>query len=121
MIDTVPAPPARTAAHVLLAKFFRGFTDPARLVILEALCDSPRSVGELAAIARLSQPATSNHLSCLLDCGLVERQQRGRYGVYSLADPRIPTLLLIGADMLRDHAAQVAACTHMGAAEDGRS
>lgn len=104
----------RTAAHGLQAKFFRGFTDPARLVILEALCQSPRTVGELVNMAALSQSATSNHLACLLDCGLVKREQRGRYGVYSIADPRVESLLQLGAEMLRDHASEVAACTHMG-------
>lgn len=111
---TAPITPTRTATHALQAKLFRGFTDPARLVILEALCSAPRTVGELSAIAELSQPATSNHLACLLDCGLVQREQRGRYGVYSIADARVPLLLQLGGEMLRDHAAQVAACTHMG-------
>lgn len=110
-------PGTRTAMHALQAKFFRGFTDPARLVILEALCGSPRTVGELSTIAELSQPATSNHLACLLDCGLVAREQRGRYGIYSIADHRVPTLLQLGREMLRDHAAQVAACAHMGTTE----
>lgn len=109
--------PARTTAHTLQAKLFRGFTDPARLVILEALCDAPRTVGELATIAELSQPATSNHLACLLDCGLVARERRGRFGVYSIADDRVPALLQLGREMLRDHAAEVAACTHMGGTE----
>jgi ArsR family transcriptional regulator, cadmium/lead-responsive transcriptional repressor len=120
MTEIAPRQSARTSAHALQAKFFRGFTDPARLVILEALCESPRTVGELATIAGLSQPGTSNHLSCLLDCGLVEREQRGRYGMYSIADPRVASLLRMGADMLRDHAAEVAACTHMGTVEDTR-
>lgn len=114
MAVSPPVTPSRSTAHTLQAKFFRGFTDPARLVILEALVDAPRTVGELAAIAELSQPATSNHLACLLDCGLVTRERRGRYGVYSIADPRVASLLAIGTEMLQDHAAQVAACTHMG-------
>lgn len=112
--ETGPTIQTRTVMHTLQAKLFRGFTDPARLVMLEALCAAPRTVGELSAIAELSQPATSNHLACLLDCGLVQREQRGRYGVYSIAEPRVPTLLQLGREMLRDHAAQVAACTHMG-------
>lgn len=115
--DTAPVTPTRTAAHTLQAKLFRGFTDPSRLVILEALCIAPRTVGELATIAETSQPAASNHLACLLDCGLVQREQRGRYGVYSIADARVPALLQLGREMLRDHAAQVAACTHMGGPE----
>lgn len=105
-----PHPPLLT----LQAKLFRGFADPSRLAILKALASSPRSVGELAGIAGLSQPATSNHLACLLDCGLVARERNGKYRVYSLVDERVPALMTLGAELLRDHAAQVAACTHMG-------
>lgn len=103
----------RQMANSLQAKFFRGFTDPSRLAILHALCEAPRTVGELATIAGLSQPATSNHLACLLDCGLVMRERQGKYGIYSLADERVPQLLALASDMLGDHASNVAACTHM--------
>lgn len=102
------------AALSLQAKLFRGFADPSRLGILQALCAESRTVGELATIVGLSQPATSNHLSCLLDCGLVVRERRGKYGLYSLADARVPRLLALASEMLSDHAAQIAACTHMG-------
>jgi ArsR family transcriptional regulator, cadmium/lead-responsive transcriptional repressor len=70
------------------AKLFRGFCDPSRLSILEALRGGPRSVGEMVESTSLGQPNVSNHLSCLLDCGLVVREQRGRFGIYSLADLR---------------------------------
>ena len=96
------------------AKLFRGFADPSRLAILEALCISPQSVGELAAITGLSQPNTSNHLSCLLECSLVMREQRGKFAVYSLADDRIATLLALANEVLSDHTAQVAACARYG-------
>lgn len=62
------ASPTR-AALALKAKLFRGFADPSRLSILEALRDGSLSVGEIATATALSQPNVSNHLSCLLDCG----------------------------------------------------
>jgi DNA-binding transcriptional ArsR family regulator len=75
------------------AKLFRGFSDPSRLSIVEALRAGPLSVGEIVSAAGLSQPNTSNHLACLLDCGLVTREQRGRFVYYELSDPRIDALL----------------------------
>ena len=70
----------------LKAKLFRGFSDPSRLSILEALREGPRSVGDLVDMTGLSQSNTSNHLACLLDCGLVEREQQGRRAIYRLGD-----------------------------------
>lgn len=115
MASRITPPFPRYSIYSLQAKVFRGFTDPARLMMLEALVTEPRTVGELATIAGLSQSATSNHLACLLDCGLVTRERRGKYGIYSLADERIPRLLSLTNEMLSDHAAQIAACTHMDA------
>lgn len=55
----------------LKAKLFRGFADPSRLAVLEALKDGARCVSEVVGITGLSQPNVSAHLSCLEDCGLL--------------------------------------------------
>lgn len=39
-------------------------------------------VGELAALARLSRPATSHHLKILQDAGLVDHYQQGTKNFY---------------------------------------
>lgn len=101
----------------LRAKLFRGFADPSRLAILDALRDSSRTVGELVEATGLSQSNTSNHLACLLDCGLVTREQRGKFAVYSLADTRVAALLLLADDLLADVAARIYACTRYDAPE----
>lgn len=46
--------------------------EPHRRVILDALRDTERPVGELVERLRLSQPAVSKHLRVLRDAGLVE-------------------------------------------------
>lgn len=93
------------------AKLFRGFADPCRLAILETLRQGPQTVGELVATTGRSQSNTSNHLACLLDCGLVSRQQRGKYAVYALADQRIASLLGLADEVIADVAAGIYACT----------
>jgi ArsR family transcriptional regulator, cadmium/lead-responsive transcriptional repressor len=102
----------------LAAKLFHGLSDGCRLAILEALRAGPQTVSELVAHTGRSQPNTSNHLACLLDCGLVTREQRGRHGVYRLADPRVGALLALADEVLADVATGVAACCRYG--RDGR-
>lgn len=53
----------------LKAKLFRGFGDPSRLSILDALRNGPLTVSELIEATGLSQSNVSNHLGCLRDCG----------------------------------------------------
>lgn len=107
----------------LKGKLFRGFADPARLAILECLRPGVRSVGEIVAATGLSQSNTSNHLRCLLDCGLVSREQRGHFVYYALSDPRVGLLLGIADDLLTEVATGVYACVRYAEMEgdpDGR-
>ena len=82
-----------TSSIELQAKLFRGFADPSRLSILEALRDGERTVSDLVQTTGLTQPNVSNHLSCLRDCGLVTVRQQGRFAYYSLSDERVAQLL----------------------------
>jgi len=108
---------ANPAAVALRAKLFRGFADPSRLAILDALGDRPRTVGELVEAVGLSQSNTSNHLACLLECGLVVREQRGKFAVYALAGERVVALLALADGVLADFADGIYACTRYGASE----
>lgn len=92
------------------AKLFRGFADPSRLAIVEALREGARSVGEIVEITGLSQPNTSNHLACLLDCEVVEREQHGRFAFYRLADERVGALLSLADGILSDGVRGVYVC-----------
>src|SRR5688572_30109926 len=94
----------------LKAKLFRGFSDSSRLTIVEALRGGTRSVSEIVEITGLSQPNTSKHLACLLDCGLVEREQDGRFAFYRLADARVAALLEVADELLLDVAHGVYVC-----------
>ena len=102
---------AQTQAVTLKAKLFRGFADPSRLALLEALRNGPQTVGELVSATSLSQPNASNHLSCLRDCGLVVATQRGRFVTYQLSDPRVETLISLADEVLADVARGVYECT----------
>jgi ArsR family transcriptional regulator, cadmium/lead-responsive transcriptional repressor len=96
----------------LQAKLFRGFADPSRLAILEALRVGPRTVTEVVGATGLTQSNVSNHLGCLRDCGLVASEQQGRYVRYRLSDERVAQLLNLADELLADVAKGVYQCTH---------
>jgi DNA-binding transcriptional ArsR family regulator len=100
----------------LKAKLFRGFADPSRLAILEAIHLNPLSVNEIVEATGLSQPNVSNHLSCLRDCGLVTSKQTGRYVRYQLSDKRVGQLLRTADELLADVARGVYECTRYNSA-----
>ena len=77
----------------LLAKLFRGFADRSRLAVLSTLLNGPQCVSAVVAATGLTQPNVSNHLSCLRDCGLVTREQRGLFVFYRLTAPAIAQFL----------------------------
>jgi DNA-binding transcriptional ArsR family regulator len=104
-------PSLQKQAIGLKAKLFRGFSDPSRLSILEALRTGPATVSEIVSATGLSQPNVSNHLACLRDCGLVNSHSSGRTVVYQVSDERVIHLLSLADELLADSAQGVYACT----------
>jgi len=102
---------AETTNLSVKARFFRGFSDPSRLKILESLRAGELTVGAIVEKTGLSQSNVSNHLSCLRDCGLVTAEQRGKFVVYSLSDSRVNELLTVAEMLLADVARGVYECT----------
>lgn len=81
------------------------FVDPTRILILYALDEKPRNVGELAHELQISQPATSRHLKVLRDRGLVATTRQGSSIQYRLADKRLIQALDLLRAVLRDRIA----------------
>ena len=75
------------------AKVIRGLGDATRLSILETLREGEKITSEIVKKTGQSQSNVSNHLSCLLDCGLVtNRRDRKKY-FYKLSNKKIIKLL----------------------------
>lgn len=102
---------AKTQPIELQARLFRGFSDPSRLAILDALRSGPLTVSEIVKLTHLSQSNASNHLCCLRDCGLVVAEQNWRYVTYQLSDARVGDLLALAESLLSDVARGVYECT----------
>ena len=112
------------SAIALKAKLFRGFADPSRLSILEALREGPLTVGAIVEKTGLSQSNVSNHLRCLSDCNLVASTPQGRSTLYQLSHPKIADVFAFTEEILRDIGRSVYACTnytadHLQGAEKG--
>lgn len=73
----------------LKADFFRLLGHPARVRILELLCDGERSVGDLQTALDLDSSGTSQHLTAMRRQGLLESRRDGNSVLYSVKDPRI--------------------------------
>jgi len=104
----------RTDPLAVETKLFRGLADPARLRILLALRAGPMAPGEIAAQLVLTPSNASNHLLCLLECGLVSVESRGRHNVYGLADPAVDRLLDAGAMLLDVIGPAIEECINYG-------
>lgn len=108
----------RTRRHEALgelrAKVFRGLADPTRLAIVTSLLAGRRNVGEIVETTALPQPTVSAQLACLYECGLVRREQHGRFVYYDLAGPDVRALLERVDALLERTAEQIAACVAYG-------
>lgn len=96
----------------LEAKLFKGFADQSRLSILEAILDGPKTVSEIVKATKLSQPNTSAHLSCLLDCGLVRKEKKGREVFYQISVKEIVDIIFTTRKILKKHGKEIYKCTH---------
>ena len=109
-------PPPHIAADLAprRARLFSGLADPSRLQILHALSDGPLNVSELVDRTGLSQPNTSNHLACLLGCGLVVREREGRFVYYRHAHSDVTALLTLADHVVSETAPHILECPHCG-------
>ncbi len=95
----------------VITALFKGLADRSRLSVLRACLNEPRCVSEITEATGLSQPNVSGHLACLWDCGLVEREQRGRRTYYSVPEPRVRALLAAADDLLVEVGDRVYVCS----------
>lgn len=97
----------------LKAKLFRGLGDSTRLSILESLREGEKTTSQIVAeTSGQSQSNISNHLSCLLDCGLVKNRRQGKNIFYRLGDKKVSKLLEESDAILFELARGIYACVN---------
>ena len=78
-----------------LARMFKALGDPTRVRLLSMIAagaDNEACVCDLTEPVGLSQPTVSHHMKQLVEAGLVEREQRGRWAYYRLVDDTLIAL-----------------------------
>lgn len=87
------APPSPTPEQLdQIALLFKVLGEPMRLRILQAVCHSPRFVGEIVALTGATQPNVSKHLALLISSGILRRQRKGQRVSYALKNPLVTRL-----------------------------
>lgn len=100
-----------TGATSVYARLFHALSDPNRLAILQHLALGEHRVRDLVEHMGFAQSTVSQHLGCLLDCGLVVVRADGRASCYSLADAAdLASLLSAAEHLLEATGAQVSLC-----------
>jgi ArsR family transcriptional regulator len=92
------APTLSDAEAQATAELFKALGDPARVRILNTLATAggePVCVCNMIEPLGLSQPTVSQHMKKLLDAGLVEREQRGKWAYFSLKRDAVEKLALV--------------------------
>jgi ArsR family transcriptional regulator len=79
------------------AGLFRALGDPARVRIVNLLATSGGAVCicDLIEPVGLAQPTVSHHMKKLVEVGLVEREQRGKWAYFSLKRDAVNTLAAV--------------------------
>lgn len=95
----------------LEAKLFKGFADQSRLLILETISDGPKTVTEIVEETKLSQPNTSAHLACLLECGLISKVKKGREVFYEVRAKEVTDIIGAIQKILKKFSKEIYECT----------
>jgi len=79
------------------AELFKALGDPARVRAVNLLATSggPVCICNLIEPLGLAQPTVSHHMKKLLDAGLVEREQRGKWAYFSLKRDAVEKLAAV--------------------------
>lgn len=91
---------AEAQALTAAACLFHGFSDRSRLAIVQHLLLGEHRVVDLVRHLGLAQSTVSQHLACLVDCGIAQVRPQGRASLYSLAHPEATLELLSGAEKM---------------------
>lgn len=98
--------------EVIKVKLLCGLADKSRLAILSSLHKTPLTVNKIVEATKLSQSNVSNHLACLKNCGLVSREQSGRFVTYTLSNQNIAHLLSLVESLAAQCASGIDNCAH---------
>lgn len=116
---TVAPEPIALSDRELVARVFRTLGEARRLSIVELLLErGEMSQSDLFRELGIPQSRASEHLQCLVWCGFLEVERRGKRLHYRIADPRTKTLLHLAYQFLRENQAAIGSCRTLDALPD---
>lgn len=74
------------------AELFSVLSTPVRLRVINALCDTERTVNELVEIIGCSQPNLSQHLNVLYRAGVVAKRKEGVQVIYRIQSQSVMSI-----------------------------
>ena len=74
------------------AELFSVLSTPVRLRVINALCDTERTVNELVEIIGCSQPNLSQHLNVLYRAGVVAKRKEGVQVIYRIQNESVMSI-----------------------------
>ena len=77
----------------VLAEYFKVFSEPNRLAVLDALREGPLNVTAVVEHTGLSQALVSKHLKLLTIAGVVQRRPQGSLVFYEASDRAVFRLI----------------------------
>lgn len=86
--DIVKSMPAQEQLDKL-AEFFKAFSDPGRLKIIQSLANRDLCVCDICDIVEMSQSAVSHQLKYLKNINILSCRREGKSIIYSLNDSHI--------------------------------
>jgi DNA-binding transcriptional ArsR family regulator len=89
----LPLPPMTLPPLEALADYFKVFSEPNRLAVLDALRQGPLNVTAVVERTGLSQALVSKHLKLLTIAGVVKRRPEGSLVFYEVADKGVFRLI----------------------------
>jgi DNA-binding transcriptional ArsR family regulator len=72
--------------YAMVSEYFGLFSEPMRLQILHAVCDTERNVSEVLNVVGGTQTNVSRHLSAMHKAGVLSRRKEGTQVYYRIAD-----------------------------------
>lgn len=97
------SPPARGLSEpisVIKAELFKALGHPARIRVLEVLCEGERSVGEMQPLVGIELSHLSQQLAVLRRAGVVAARKDGSTVFYAIKDPAVVELLGVAKRLL---------------------
>jgi ArsR family transcriptional regulator len=91
-------PQVRDDIYKLHAQICKALADPKRLLILNALREEEKTVGELATSLELPQATVSQHLAILRQRALLYSRRNGVNVFYRIANKKV----ILALDLLRE-------------------